>query len=180
MHDQTHWVTRLAVHLPEMQTVTFQPDRINQAIEKAEHRDSTLMAYFDLNSRDPEARQYKYYEIPEHYVFNDQSKWVKRKTGHEKVIGRMHGVSIRDTERYFLRLLLLNVTGAVSFDDLLTYEGTLYPSYYESAKARGLTESDEMWDNTLTDAACAAMPRQLRELFAYICVFGESPDMTNL
>ena len=92
----------------------------------------------------------------------------------------MYSVSMKDSERYFLRVLLLHVAGATSFDNLLTVEEKLYPTFHEAAKARGLTTDENVWDTTLVDAACAAMPRQLRELFAYICIFGGSSDLSNL
>ncbi|XP_035713810.1 uncharacterized protein LOC118438127 [Folsomia candida] len=181
MQDRTHSISRLKVELPEQKQVTFDPNRIQEAIQKAENTHSTLTAYFELNTHDPEARQYKYAEIPEYYVFNAKNKWIRRKDGHtDKVIGRLYSVSMTDGERYFLRLLLLHVAGPTSYNDLLKYQGHVYNTFYEAAKARGLIFDQTVWNDTLNDAAHASMPRQLRELFAYICVFGETSDMTGL
>lgn len=180
MQDQSHTVKRLAVHLPNDQSVTFDPDEIDEAIQKAEHRDSTLMAWFKLNQTKHEARNFKYHEIPEHYVFNAKCQWVIRQRGQETTIGRMYPVNMRDTERYFLRLLLLHVTGATSFDALRTFNGQIFPTFYEAALARGLTMNESVWDDTLNDAAYSSMPRQLRELFAYICVFEGFADARDL
>ncbi|XP_021967368.1 uncharacterized protein LOC110862486 [Folsomia candida] len=181
MQDRTHSISRLKVELPGKKRVSFDPNKIQEAIHKAENTDSTLTAFFELNTQDPKARQYKYAEIPEYYVFNAKNKWVRRKDGHtDKVIGRLYSVSMSDGERYFLRLLLLHVAGPTSYDDLLKYQGHAYDSFYEVAKARGLICDQTVWNDTLNDAAYASMPRQLRELFAYICVFGETSDMTGL
>ncbi|XP_021953640.1 uncharacterized protein LOC110850511 [Folsomia candida] len=182
MQDKTHSITRLKVDLPGTKRVTFDPSRIQEAIDRAESTDTTLTAYFKLNCEDPEARKYKYSEIPEYYVFNRTNSWVRRKDGHNnKVIGRLYSANMKqNSERYFLRLLLLHVAGPTKYDDLLEYQGHAHATFYEAAKARGLVSDETVWNDTLNDAAYAAMPRQLRELFAYICVFGESPDMSSL
>ncbi|XP_021959697.1 ATP-dependent DNA helicase pif1-like [Folsomia candida] len=106
MQDQSHTVKRLAVHLPNDQSVTFDPDEIDEAIQKAER--------------------------------------------------------------------------ATSFDALRTFNGQIFPTFYEAALARGLTMNESVWDDTLNDAAYSSMPRQLRELFAYICVFGGFADARDL
>jgi len=120
MHQQTHAVIRLAVHFPGEQSITFNSQEISKAIAKAEQQDSTLNTWFKLNQQDPEAAQYKYYDIPRKYVFNSKVNWVKQQRKHEKIIGRMHYVNMRDINRYFLRLNLLHVSEAKSFEDLLT------------------------------------------------------------
>lgn len=181
MHEQTHSINVLAVHLPDQQNVNFQPENIESAIERAGNKESTLMAWFTLNNVDATARQYKYTEIPEHFMFNKaQGKWTTRKQGFGSTIGRMHGASVRDAERYFLRLLLLHVRGAKGYHDLRRYNEIEYPTFYEAAQARGLVENENAWDDALTEASLAKLPKQLRELFAYSCIFGMSPNVSNL
>lgn len=180
MHDQAHSVKRLAVHLPVEQSVTFDPNQIEEAIQKAERRVSTLMAWFKLNEYNPDARQYKYYEIPEHFVLNNKNQWIERQRGPDKIIGRMYSVSMREPERHFLRLRLLHVNGAKRLNDLLTHNEQVYTTFFEAANARGLTLNESVWDDTLLDAANSSMCRPLRELFACICVFGSFTDATGL
>ncbi|XP_021968097.1 uncharacterized protein LOC110863154 [Folsomia candida] len=154
---------------------------VDAAIEKAQNKNSTLMAWFNLNQTDESAKNLKYYQVPEHYVFNkSQTIWTKRKQNHSKTIGRMYAVSMRENERFFLRLLLLHVPGAKSYDHLATVDNIKYPTFYEAAKALGLVTDETLWDDTLTEAAYASMPRQLRELFAYICIFGDCGNVSNL
>ncbi|CAF1134951.1 unnamed protein product, partial [Didymodactylos carnosus] len=83
----------------------------------------------------------------------------------------MYSVSFKDEERFYLRLLLLHVRGATSFESIRTFTGTVYPTFKEAASARGLLESDEEWDRCLHEASTYEMPKQLRETFAYICCF---------
>lgn len=50
----------------------------------------------------------------------------------------MYHVSSLDRERYFLKLLILNVAGATSFEDFETFEQSLQPSFESAARARGV------------------------------------------
>lgn len=84
----------------------------------------------------------------------------------------MYSVNMNDIERFCLRLLLLHVPGILSFEDLKKFEGYQSLTFKKAAQRRGLLNDEKVWEMTLTDASTVAMPRQLRDLFAYICVFG--------
>lgn len=75
------------------------------------------------------------------------------------------------TERYYLRLLLLHVRGAQSFNDLKIYEGITYKTYLETAKARYLVTDDKEMEICLEEAILLKFPNELCHMFAYICVF---------
>jgi len=116
MHDKSHTVKRLAVHLPLMHNVVFRQGDEQRALENKRKEGTTLTAWFQLNLNNPDARQYLYTEIPYHYVYVEKSgEYIKRTLGHEKVLPRIYSVSPRDTERFCLRLLLLHVRGKQSF-----------------------------------------------------------------
>lgn len=51
-------------------------------------------------------------------------------------------------ELYFLRILLNHIPGATMHRDLRCFEGKQYPSYKETAVARGLLHDDREWDRT--------------------------------
>jgi len=68
MHDQSHTIVRLPVHLPDSQNVYFKDDASEEALIQAELRTTQLVAWFKLNS-DPNTRSpYIYPETPVHYV----------------------------------------------------------------------------------------------------------------
>ena len=73
MHDRSHAVTKLQVHLPNQQLVYFEEGNEEEAVEQAAQRNTNLTAYFQLNSEDAKARQYLYREIPLHYVY--KKRW---------------------------------------------------------------------------------------------------------
>ncbi|XP_029448166.1 solute carrier family 52, riboflavin transporter, member 2 isoform X3 [Rhinatrema bivittatum] len=180
-HQQSHPIMRLAVHLKGEQTVLYRPDLESVSRALQQHQDTTLTAWFNMNQENDAARVYKYTEIPEHFVFSQKDrKCLPRKAGFGKTTGRMYPISIGDTKRYFLRLILLHVPGATCFEFLKPVNGVQYDTYFQAAKAQGLTTDENIWDDTLADAAGAAMPRNLRDLFAYICIYSGLTDMSSL
>lgn len=129
---------------------------------------STLLAWFKLNAEDPRARDYYYYEIPEHFRWRkDKGVFVARKVNWN-VIGRIHCVGHVTSELYHLRVLLLHVKGATSYKDLMHYDGVDHDTYGAACVARKLTYDDTEWDKCLAEAVEWRMPGQLRWLFASI------------
>ena len=103
-----------------------------------------LLAWFELNRENPEARQYYYKEIPEYYVYNKTTgKWTERQKG--EVISRMHMINPRNKELFHLRILLLHVRGATSFDFLKTVNDITYKTFTEAAIALNLVDNDTQW-----------------------------------
>ena len=77
-------------------------------------------------------------------------------------------------ERHYLHLLLHHVKGATCFTDLKTSpDGVLHRTFKEMALALGLLETDEEWDDCLSEASVSFMPKQLHSLFVTILIFGE-------
>ncbi|XP_042910652.1 uncharacterized protein [Parasteatoda tepidariorum] len=169
---------RLAVHLPLQQQIVFMG---GQEAEQAAIKCTALTAFFGLNKTDNAAHSYTYSDIPHHYVFDKSgTKWKRRQRGSQQVIGRMPVVSVQDSERFCLRMLLLRCKGVVGFEDILIVDGMLCTSFQEACRRTGLLEGDEHWIQTLSEAAEAQSPNQLRMLFAIICAFGEVEDIPQL
>lgn len=141
---------------------------------------STLLAWFKLNSCSQEARAYTYTEVVEHYRYVKKSnEFVKRKQ-YRRILGRMYHVSPRDVELYHLRILLLYVKGATSFDDLKTYEGNLHRTFAAACVARGLTTDDEEHHKAMEEAASWVRAPRLRQFFAMILAHCEPKDPLTL
>ena len=165
MHEQSHTVYRLAIHLPQQQ-------REAEAVERESTRNTHLTAWFKLNIEDPNAHQFLYIEIPHHYVFNNRGKrWVKRQRGGDRIISRMYSVSPADPEKFFLRMLLLHVPGATSYDNLKTVSGEVASTFREACIQMHLLADDTEYDEALTEASQFQMPKQLRSMFATICAY---------
>ncbi|GBM79998.1 hypothetical protein AVEN_215011-1, partial [Araneus ventricosus] len=174
LSHKSHTVVRLDVHLPQKQPIVYQDGQEAQAIERAALRKTTLTSWFELNKNYPSAHNISYSDIPQYYVFDKSTtNWKKRQRGGQNVIGRLPVVSILDTERYYLRMLLLRKSGAISFDDILTVNGLRCITFQQACQEYGLLRGDQQWHDALNEAAQFQSPRQLRMLFAMICSFGK-------
>uniref|UniRef100_A0A1Y1KCC0 ATP-dependent DNA helicase n=8 Tax=Photinus pyralis TaxID=7054 RepID=A0A1Y1KCC0_PHOPY len=169
MSGRSHSVERLPVHLPLEQMVYFEEGAERRDLEAAAKKGTKLTRWFQLNANDVNARKYLYCDIPYHYVWRS-NHWQPRKLGGDKVVARMYFVNLKDMEKYCLRLLLLHVRGATSYEDLRTVNGKLHDTYQEAAKAINLLDDDEEWDKAMDEAELFRMPRELRLLFATILI----------
>ncbi|ETA55734.1 hypothetical protein VCUG_02852 [Vavraia culicis subsp. floridensis] len=77
-------------------------------------------------------------------------------------------------------MLLLNVRGATSFDDLRSANNVVYGTFEEATRARNLLQDDSEWKNVLGEAAMTETSDHIRKLFAYICVFNRPYDALGL
>ncbi|UYV63493.1 hypothetical protein LAZ67_2004302 [Cordylochernes scorpioides] len=179
LHAHSHTICRLAVHLPNFQSIYFVEGSEEQALENASRRRTTLTAWFQLNCVNVSARSLLYGDIPSAYVFR-QNQWSARVRGGALCIGRMCSVNPKDSERYHLRLLLLHVAGAQSFEDLRTVDDIVCSTFKEAAQRRGLLADDSEWDACLAEAALFQMPCQLRQLFATILIYNNPTDPVSL
>ena len=158
--------------MEDRQLVYYENDRMVEAANAAQYNNTMLMGYFNLNATDPEARKYLYAEIPYHYV-NYSGTWVPRQRGGDKVLSRIYNISPRNRELFHLRVLLLNVRGATSFEHLRTVDGHVWPTFTEAAIALGLVENQRHWIACLQEAVDNAYTgKDIRFLFASILLHG--------
>ena len=178
MHDKSHIIIRLAIHLPLQQNVHYQNGNEEQALQRNEQ--TMLTAFFKLNQDDQNAHQYLYHEIPEHYTFNQSAKkWSRRRRRTAPIIGRIYQVQPSDPQRFALHLLLLHRRGVTSFEDIRTVHGHIHATFKDAARAMGLLEDDTEHRRCL-QAAVMNMPSQLRQLFATLMVFQTPSDIRAL
>jgi len=86
-------------------------------------------------------------------------------------------------DRFYMRKLLLYMTGVTSFEDLRTHDNVLHATYKEACMARGLLIDDQEWKECLLEAGPTVMPKQLRYLFVTILVHNNPScpaDLWNL
>ena len=179
MHDKSHIIIRLAIHLPLQQNVHYQNGNEEQALQRNEQ--TMLTAFFKLNQDDQNAHQYLYHEIPEHYTFNKSAKkWNRRQRANAPIIGRIYQAQPSDPQRFALRLLLLHRRGVTSFEDIRPVHGHIHSTFKDAARAMGLLEDDTEHRRCLQEAAVMNMPSQLRQLFAILMVFQTPSDIRAL
>ncbi|EJK73532.1 hypothetical protein THAOC_04838, partial [Thalassiosira oceanica] len=186
MTDRKPPVNRLQMHLQNEQCVFFEPGEDDEETlgKMVRSQRTKLTSYFELNKLDAHARTLYYRDIPMHYTWDTKSrKWQRRKNkkiseetglkddGIPAAIGRIYSIHPTMVELYSLRLLLNSVKGATSYEDINVYKGVQYDNHQAAAIARGLVKNDEMWIESIREAAETetCIPR-LRKLFATILV----------
>ena len=75
-----------------------------------------------------------------------------------------------DSEQFYLRLLLIAVKGATSFEALRTVNNQLKPTFKEAYIALGLLTDDNEWHQCLGEAGIMATGHQLRVFFVTILI----------
>lgn len=180
IHERDPAVIHLAVHLENGQRVFFTNET---AIDRAMNPPkTTLTEFFLLCNRSDAigafARTLLYSEVPHYFTWNQTKTWIPRKQGtpvdgypglfKSNTLGRVFTVNPRQTECFYLRLLLVNVTGPLSFQDIRTINGQQCATYKDACLALGLLENDNQWDYMLTEAALNCTAIQIRLLFAIV------------
>ncbi|XP_067129653.1 uncharacterized protein [Centruroides vittatus] len=177
IHERHPTVVHLAVHLENGQRVYFTMENVHaRALSPPK---TMLTAFFSLCTDDLFAKTLLYSEVPKYYTWNASAKKFQRRKqgkpveGHTNLyssdaLGRLYTVHPNNQECFYLRLLLVNVRGPKSFQELRTVNGEVCATYREACQELNLLENDAHWDTTLTDASNTAQPQQIRTLFAII------------
>ena len=180
MHDKSHAVEMMPVHLENMNMVYYRPtDDVQMVLQE---RRSKLEAWFDFNLANPNSPLkelvYPKFATKCKWVGKD-CEWVERKKN-TKVIGRCPFVSPTDHERFALRILLHHVPGATSFYDLKTYEGVVYPSFQAACVLRGLLNDQAEYLECLQEASQSRGSKALRALLVIILVYNCPGNVRNI
>ncbi|GFW83293.1 uncharacterized protein TNCV_2509331 [Trichonephila clavipes] len=181
IHERDPAVIHLAVYLENGQRIYFTEQiALQQALTALK---TTLTEFFNLcNRQDLFGRFAKiliYTNVPKYFTWNKQSKnWEPRRRGipvpgfavifMANTISRLYTIHPKQRECFFLRLLLINVPGPTSFQDLRKINKTLYDTFFDACRELHLLEDDNDWDLTLKDASLSSTPQQIRHLFSKI------------
>ena len=138
-----------------------------------------LTAFFDLNAEHEKAREHLYCNILKYYHFDTANKKFferSRKTDpnidatdgkKSNMVGRIPviGLNVHQKELFFLRMLLYNVSGPTSYEDLRIVNGEVCHSFQEACIKLGLFEDDSEIKKCLAEAATVKFPKGFRQLY---------------
>ena len=167
-------VNQLPLHLPHEQSCIYQPT-LESATEALKQKKYTMLTeYFVANSIYGElAQSLKYEDFPIKFVWQQGSKmWTPRVRGtlNPEAIGNMVTIHPTAGDIFYLRVLLKNRSGAVTFDDLKTVEGINHEDFKSACISLGLCEDDSEWINCMNEAKEIAHPWAIRKLFCSILI----------
>lgn len=171
IHGKFPAVERLIVHLPGMNFVTVHEDTdLHDVVDDPESEKSSLTEWFTANQASSAGHGLTYCQFPSKYTWNATDKvWRRRRRGTK--LGRLRYVHPSTGETFYLRMLLMVVRGAKSYEDVRTYEGITYSTFREACQARGLIGDDTEWASLFDEAIIWATAYQLRNLFMTVLVF---------
>ena len=171
LHQEWPAVERLDLHLPEENIVVFNPmDDEADVQEQLPNSTTKLLQWFALNQSDPDARRWRYVDIPEHYVWQHH-QWQRRVYVRMKV-ARLPTVSCHNLELSALRMILMVARGAVGFADLLTWNGHTYSTFRDTARAAGMYEDEDEAMSVFAEIARVGVSvTSLRQQFCAVLVF---------
>ncbi|XP_060531484.1 uncharacterized protein LOC132705068 [Cylas formicarius] len=181
MFHISHTIEKLPVHLEGEACEIYREGDEVAVVERGER--SKLVAWFELNAAEEATGRRRFYvDIVETHSWR-QGRWVA-KSRPTSSIGRMSPVypSPGNMERYYLRMILGNVTGLISFVDAKTVNGVLCPSYQAACVALKLIPDDDEEADKILDWIADRLrhPFYLREAFALILLYNPSKNPRTL
>ncbi|XP_070011365.1 uncharacterized protein LOC142161914 [Nicotiana tabacum] len=139
INEMTPSVYHLQLHLDGLQFVSFKKiDTIDNILKNPMIKKTMLSEFFLMNETNKDAKELKllYKDFPQYFLWSSTYKmWTRRQRGH--IIGRVVTCHPTEGERYYLRLLLMNVRAPKSFEDLLRVKEICCDTFRESAEKRG-------------------------------------------
>ena len=184
-------VVRLPLHLPNQQTVVYEENDARGGLQRG--MTTYLTSYFDtvtiesiapLSSAEllgaPAAGELSYADFPSHYTWDASKLGWKRRRKRFTSISRIYNSHPKEGERYYLRILLLQVKGAKSFKDLRSHNGRVYPTFQEACYSRGYITEENEWKLCLEEEILTKSPSSLRHLFALIVIWNNPAKVMGL
>ncbi|XP_052619873.1 uncharacterized protein LOC111878714 [Lactuca sativa] len=170
IHYRYPSVVRLPFHLPDQQQVVFDPDDdIENILDKPSVASSMFTSWLECNKIYKQARDLTYVEFPTKFVWKANSRnWEPREVGFS--IGRIHAVSPKLGEAYFLRILLNKVRGPTSFEDIRTVNREICPTFRDACYALGLLDDDKEYIEAIKEASHSGTGYYLRSLFSMMLI----------
>jgi len=177
IHRHHPAVERMPVHLPNENFITFSARaRMDRVVSEEFLRKTMLTEWFTCNQLNPDARVLTYSQFPSRWKWEHKNRVWERRHRQQGKIGRLHYVHPSGGEQYYLRMLLLIVKGAVSYQDLRFHNHIHHSTFKEACRSRGLLGDDREWYDAFDEAAGWATSAQLRKLFVTMIVFCQVGD----
>uniref|UniRef100_A0A915KJQ2 Uncharacterized protein n=1 Tax=Romanomermis culicivorax TaxID=13658 RepID=A0A915KJQ2_ROMCU len=144
---KSHRVVRQWVNGPQGTAIIFHEgyEREAQSDATGAKKRSMTQAYFDVCKESPLAKTLTYDQLGKYFRFDTKERrWLPRKKGNpDKYIVRIGSFSPVNRELFCVRILLFNVKGPTSFEELRTVDGKVYESFEGACAARNLLDNDE-------------------------------------
>ncbi|KAM0010388.1 putative DNA helicase [Helianthus debilis subsp. tardiflorus] len=182
IHDRNPAVQVLAVHLENMQNVSFRDKDVLDNIANNEFiKRTTLTEWLSNNVWDVSGRHLRYFDYLNEYRWDLASKrWIRRTTTKVPSIGRLIYIHPACGEAFYLRMLLAHQKGCQSFNCIKTVNGHVCATYRNACERLGLIGDDREWSCAFEEASLWATSSELRSLFIQILMYCDISDPLQL
>uniref|UniRef100_A0A0R0EHY4 ATP-dependent DNA helicase n=1 Tax=Glycine max TaxID=3847 RepID=A0A0R0EHY4_SOYBN len=145
IHARKPAVERLHFHLPGQHNVLYEDDDdIDDILPKSSILDSKFLAWM-----------------------NNNKCFLEGNT-----IGRLIWVPPTTGELFYLRMMLTACKGATSFEDIITIENIIYPTYRETCFTTGFLQDEREFVEAIKEAKDWGTTNYLRKLFVLMLLSG--------
>ncbi|KAL3643571.1 hypothetical protein CASFOL_014386 [Castilleja foliolosa] len=175
IHERTPALEILAVHLEDMQNVTFKENlRLQAIVRNLSFGKTTLTEWLESNKRDSDGLGLTYVSYSSKYRWDKKARiWIPRVHLQNSAIGRLAYVHPSAGELFYLRMLLCHQCGCKSFADIRTVSNVIHTTYRSACEALGLLGDDKEWLTAFVESSSWATSSELRVLFVHMLLFCE-------
>ncbi|KAL3655100.1 hypothetical protein CASFOL_000886 [Castilleja foliolosa] len=173
IHERNPAVEVLAVHLQDMQNVTFRENLQLQAIiRNPSFGKTTLTEWLASNKRDDKGLDLTYVTYCSKYRWDRKAiAWIRRVHLQRPAIGRLAYVHPASGEVFYLRILLSHQRGCKSFSAIRTVSNVVHGTYRSACESLGLLGDDREWLAAFVESSSWATSSELRVLFVHLLLF---------
>lgn len=97
-----------------------------------------------------------------------------------KTLIRLYAVLPKQSQCFYLCLLLVNIPGSMSYEFLRTINGRVFNTYQDAYRELKMLGDDNHWDRTLADAALTSTTDKIRQTFEIILTSCNPSQASNL
>lgn len=181
-HIENSFITCLIMHLSDEQSMYFSKNvTANQIQIILNEIETILTARFWYNQQHSNERALLYQKFSTYYVYQskrEQRCWISRQR--DIIIDHMYHFILMQREKHYLRLLLMTVQDAQSFDDIHTVDEVLHFTYHFICTALHLLEDDDEWVSCFIKIIHFSTSSSLRSLFMITLMHSDLADSCAL
>ncbi|KAJ0760860.1 putative DNA helicase [Helianthus annuus] len=173
IHSRNPSVQILAVHLEDMQNVTFRETmRLHTIVSNPAFGKTTLTEWLRNNQTESDGRDLRYIDYVSRYWWHLSAKaWIRRLSSKTPAIGRLVYIHPTCGELFYLRMLLCHQRGCRSFAEIRTVSGVTHMTYRAACESMGLVGNDREWEMAFVEASNWATSAEMRSLFSHMLLF---------
>ena len=160
---------RRCPYCPDQEILYFDEGEAESALENA--RQSNLVAFFQQCAAN-RSSEMRCADVPSFCRWDSRRhEWILKSLKTDSIGRLAMATPGPNSERFYIRQLLLNVTSPKLFGHLRTVDGVLKETFHEACIALGIVVDDQIYRRCLREIESVLSAFQSRKLFARILAY---------